>query len=260
MSIKTKIITTMICICCIVGAMVVGILAATQQTFNISGATVSFTSNQIAFDLKYAIMGHVDGEGQVVLPDNYGEPQKITTESTASPWEIGHLNFDGTGSPIYIDITVSKSSVEDISQEVLIKFLESSEILDTISEQNPAIKVSFMEVKQTWREDTTTTPYIDFMDYALVSENQCQIKMEEYKARLGLTELTWETLSNVDGSKNLPKGLVKGEGLDNQTHKTGQYSLIIKIEPNNKGMNFSEVNIDFDLHFSGDNSGSQSQG
>ena len=68
MSIKTKIITTVVCICCIVSAMVVGILAASQQTFNISGATVSFTSNQIAFDLKYAIMGNVDDNDNVVKP------------------------------------------------------------------------------------------------------------------------------------------------------------------------------------------------
>ena len=251
MSIKTKIITTVVCICCIVSAMVVGILAATQQTFNISGATVSFTSNQIAFDLKYAIMGNVDNEGLVVMGDS--TTQKITTEGNATPWEIGNLNFDGQGSPIYIEITVAKSSVEEISQEVLVKFLDSSEILDTISQQNPAIKVSFLEVKQAWRENTTASPYINFEEYTTVYENQCVFKLDDYKTALGLDDLQWTTLTG----ENLPKGLVKGEGLDNNTHKTGQYSLIMRIEPNNKGMNFSEVNIDFDLHFSGDNSGSQ---
>ena len=252
MSIKTKIITTMICICCIVSAMVVGILAATQQTFNISGATVSFTSNQIAFDLKYAIMGNVDGEGQVVLPASYSE-QKITTEGVATPWEIGNLNFDGAGSPIYIDITVAKSTVEEISQEVLVKFLDSSEILDTISQQNPSIKVSFLEVKQAWEEDAS---YVDFKTYAVAYENQCLFNFDEYKTALNNQDLAWSNLS----AENLPVGLVKGEGLDNNTNKTGQYSLILRIEPNNKGMNFSEVNIDFDLNFTGDNGGSQSQG
>lgn len=249
MSIKTKIITTVVCICCIVSAMVVGILAASQQTFNISGATVSFTSNQIAFDLKYAIMGNVDDNDNVVKPLEY-TTQSVGIDGKATPWSIGSLNFDGIGSPIYIDLNVGLHS-ENISQEVLVSFVKESPIIYTIT-NGSSIKVSFVEVKQQWRDTSKvgSAPYVNMLDSVTVQDNVCVFNLSDYSDALGLTggsALEWTTLTK----DNLPSGMTKGNGLDNTTSRNGQYTLILKIEPQDGGLNFSDQVIDFNLNFTG---------
>ena len=117
MSIKTKIITTIVCICCVVSAMVVGILAASNHTFNM-GATVHFTSSEIAFDLKYATAGNVvkvNDSDEIFVPEEYGG-YSVGKNDTTKDWEIGRLDFDGIGSPIYIEIIVGLHPEEIVSR------------------------------------------------------------------------------------------------------------------------------------------------
>lgn len=232
MSIKTKIITTVVCICCIVSAMVVGILAADRQTFNIGNATVSFTSNQIAFRLEYAISG-VKG---VEDPQSY-TAKNIGKDDTVEGWEIGDLNFKDSGSdPIYIEVSVTLHSdtTKRVSRDVNVKFtttVDTKGIVESATQnapgQNiPPISVEFAEIKQQYNTSE---------DYE-----------RHLKNRYSNEFIEWETLTET----NLPQGLI-GEGLNSNTNRYGMYTLIFKIMPKNSGMNFNQVNINFGLDFTG---------
>ena len=240
MSIKTKIITTVVCICCIVSAMVVGILAADRQTFNIGNATVSFTSSQIAFRLEYAISG-VKG---VEDPTGYIEGGKDigVNDTSIGSWEIGDLSFNDSGKqPIYIEVSVMLHSnkAERVDRDVNVAFtttVDTKGIVQSATQnapgQNiPPISVEFAEIKQLYNESETYTTHLN--NYSMGS-------------------IEWETLTET----NLPQGLI-GEGLNSNTNRYGKYTLIFKITPKNAGMNFKDVNVNFGLDFTGTGAGSQ---
>ena len=212
------------------------------------GATVHFKSNEIAFDLKYATAGNVVRVGEsdeIKMPEEY-DGQTIGKTSTTETWEIGRLDFDGSGNPIYIEIVVGLHPQETVSRSILVSFDENSPIIT--SAKGNSINVRFLEVVQTYRD--TTTGISDQYINALFNEdedfyNNGRFDCEKYLNMFDVKP-EWKDLS-----KNMPQGLKGTNGLTNQAGSNGQYTLLLEITPADTGLNFSNINIDFDLKFEG---------